>query len=168
MPALTIAIGGVSNAGKTHLAKRLLSHFGTQRAVAVCQDDFAHPIQRIPEIADRTDWEHPDSIDHQALRQKVIDLRDKMEIVIVEGLMIYHDPATLELFDKMLFVEIDFPTFWKRRTADTRWGYEPEWYVEHVWKSYHTYGLPPEKVKPLYINGSIPIRLKQIIEFVEK
>ncbi len=165
---MIIAIGGPSNAGKTHLTQRLCAYFGKTKAAGLCQDDFVKPLEQIPQIRQHLDWEHPDSIHHQRLRNSIIELSHEKEIVLVEGLMIYHDRETLGLFDKKLFVDIDFATFWKRRSADTRWGIEPDWYLEHIWKSYLMYGKAPEIPDLMMINGSKPIRLKSIIEYLEK
>ena len=40
----------------------------------------------------------------------------------------------------LLVVFIKKDIFVNRRLQEKRWGFEPKWFIEHVWKSYLTYG----------------------------
>ncbi|MBZ0243851.1 MAG: hypothetical protein K8F24_11590, partial [Bacteroidales bacterium] len=107
---MIIGIGGASRAGKTTLAEWIRKQFPHQKTQILCQDDYVFPTRLIPRIQDRIDWEHPDSVDHEALRKAIIAEAKSNDLVIVEGLMVFHDQLTNALYDKMLFVEIDFDT----------------------------------------------------------
>lgn len=139
---MIIAIGGVSRAGKTTLARKIRDLFHPKSVTVLCQDDFVKPIQEIPSVNDRIDWEHPDSIDHHAFKVAIMAESEENEIVIAEGLMVFYDAETEALFDKKILIQIDFDTYLRRKKKDLRWGAEPDWYIKHIWESYLKYGNP--------------------------
>lgn len=163
---MIIAIGGVSTAGKTTLASRLREHFQDRNVSLLCQDDFVFPVEQIPRIKNRVDWEHPDSIDHQKLLQAILAEHKQNDIVIVEGLMVFWHEESRKHFDKCIYIEISRSLFLERKSVDTRWGYEPKWYVEHIWKSFRKYGIPEHQTKMLKLDGSKNIELNQVIKFI--
>ena len=69
---MIIAIGGISNAGKSNLAKRLSDHYQNQSSIVLCQDDFANPTNEIPKIKGHTNWEIPESLDFDKFYKKII------------------------------------------------------------------------------------------------
>lgn len=140
MDKIVIAIGGVSRAGKTTLSTKLKNDFSNKKAVVLCQDDYIRDVENIPKIKDRIDWEHPDSIDHVAFFNAILEAQKNADIVIVEGLMVYYDLGTSLLFDKKIFIQIDHETFVRRKEKDFRWGIEPDWYIQHIWDSFFKYG----------------------------
>jgi nicotinamide/nicotinate riboside kinase len=140
---MVIAIGGVSRSGKTSLAfliKKLLEMRG-ETAIVMSQDNFVFAENIIPKIKHRTDWECPESIDFQRYRNEIIEKKQDVQHVITEGLLNFWDDETNALFDRRLFVSIKKDIFLNRRLEEKRWGYEPKWFIEHVWKSYLKYGL---------------------------
>ncbi len=168
---MIIGIGGLSRAGKTKLAKRLRKHFREQgrSALILHQDEFVFPENQIPKVRDRVDWEHPGSIDFHRFRQAILDAALRFDVVIAEGLMAFYDAETKRLYDKCFFVEISKPTFLRRKAADKRWGEEPEWYVEHIWKSYLKYGMPAEGGAPLLrLSGEGRIEWEEVIRFLKE
>jgi nicotinamide/nicotinate riboside kinase len=137
---MIIGIGGVSRSGKTTLALRKKAelealHPGT-KAHVIHQDDYVQPVERIPMIRDRTDWECPESMDFERLYAAITDARSRYDWVIAEGILIFYDPKVNALFDERITLHIDRDTFMARRAQETRWGPEPEWYLEHVWNSH--------------------------------
>ncbi len=54
--------------------------------------------------------------------------------------MVYNRAEVFELFDKKIFIEISKETFLNRKTLDSRWENEPEWYIEHIWDSHFVNG----------------------------
>ena len=45
--------------------------------------------------------------------------------------------------------------FYKRKREDTRWGKEPDWYIDYIWDSYLKYGrLRDSDSKTLYVHGT--------------
>lgn len=152
---MVIAIGGVSRAGKTTLANRLRNQVIDKSVTILCQDDFVQDLAKIPKIQDRVDWEHPDSIDHEAFREAIIEADKKFDIVIVEGLLVYYDSKTIALYDKKIFVEIDYDTFLYRKERDHRWGIEPAWYIIHIWESFFKYNNIDFDDSLLVVSGKV-------------
>jgi nicotinamide/nicotinate riboside kinase len=165
---MIIAIGGVSTAGKTTLAGHLRNYFQQKKTSILCQDDFVKPVELIPLINNRINWEHPDSIDHIRFKDAIEAEKRENDVVIVEGLMVFWHPLTQPLLDKKIFIEIDYSLFRKRKNIDYRWGDEPDWYIEHIWKSYMQFGLPINKNGVLFVNGNKRLVLNQIISYLEQ
>ncbi|ODV79980.1 uridine kinase activity [Suhomyces tanzawaensis NRRL Y-17324] len=78
----------------------------------------------------------------QALADKADPFKDK-PIVLVDGFMLFHDPALLELFDVRLFFHAPFETLKHRR--ESRKGYNtvagfwvdpPNYFADVVWPAY--------------------------------
>ncbi len=160
---MIVAIGGCSNSGKSVLAKKLAETQPDKKSVILCQDDFTKPKPEIPLFKNHTDWEVPESIDFRKLKEAIIENSGKFDIVIAEGLMIYHSPDINKLFDKKLFVNIDKETFFKRKRNDLRWGKEPEWYINHIWESFLKYGQPPENDNEIiFIDGTKEFNIQEI------
>jgi uridine kinase len=150
---MIIAIAGVSRAGKSTLAGKLRGMLGSEHTVILCQDDFVRDVECIPKIKDHIDWEHPESIEHDKLREAIVAESFQNKYVIVEGLLILWDEQTRLLFDKCFFIEIDKETFVSRKKLDDRWGIEPDWYIEHIWQSYKRFGQLPDGMDCLRLNG---------------
>lgn len=152
---MVIAIGGVSRAGKTTLANRLRNQIIDKSVTILCQDDFVQDLAKIPKIQERVDWEHPDSIDHEALYKAIVAAQKEFDIVIVEGLLVYYDSKTVALYDKKVFIEIDYDTFLYRKEKDHRWGIEPAWYIVHIWESFFKYNKINFDNTFLLLNGKV-------------
>lgn len=164
---MIIGIGGASRAGKTTLAEWIRKQFPYLKTQILCQDDYVFPTRFIPLIQDRVDWEHPDSIDHEAFRKAIIAEAKSNDLVIVEGLMVFHDKLTNALYDKILLVEIDYDTFLERKNHDHRWGHEPDWYLEHIWESYQKYGKNPEGLLTMKVDGTKNFPKQEILRFID-
>ncbi len=165
---MIIAIGGVSTAGKTTLAKQLRDYFQNKKVITLCQDDFVKPVEQLPTINGRIDWEHPDSIDHERFLHAIMAENKENDLVIAEGLLIYWFQPLCKMFDKQLFVTIDYQTFVKRKAHDNRWGHEPEWYIEHIWNSYLKFGQIAQLNSIFQIDGSRHISLQPIINYLNQ
>ncbi len=130
-----IGIGGVSRSGKSSFATliqiMLLSAGKSTRVFDM--DDYMVAIEKIPKIRDRTDWEHSNSVDWDKLIGE-IHLTPEV-VVIVEGIFVFANDDLLHMLDIKIKMNITRETFLERRKAETRWGEEPEWYLEHVWRS---------------------------------
>ncbi len=139
---MIIGIGGVSRAGKTELANRLKEKYEAEgKSVDIfALDDFVKAKEHIPTIQDRIDWEHPDGIDFKSLYDTIKLAKSRYDIIIAEGHLIFSDNLLNSIFDKKLFLEIDRDVFLERRRRETRWGEEPEWYINYVWEAYQKYG----------------------------
>jgi len=164
---VVIAIGGVSNSGKSHLAEKLVNHFRDRSTKIISQDNFALPSDQIPQIIDHIDWETPDSINFPKFKQTILDAIKSHDFVIVEGIFAYYDKKINELYDKKLFIEISKETFLARKIKDDRWGIEPAWYMDHIWNSYLKFGQPKKKSKNIYyLNGNQEIILSDVLQYL--
>ena len=167
---MIIAIGGVSRAGKSTLAKLLkteLEKLGSQTAI-IEQDKYVYPEKDIPKIKDKTDWESPKSIDFKKFKKAIHAAIKKYDHVIIEGLLVFHDQSINEIYDKNIFIEIPKSLYVERKKIDLRWGSKPEpkWYIEHIWKSYKIYGkanLPAEYLK---LSGKRKFDLGKVMDFL--
>ncbi len=139
---MLVGIGGVSRSGKSTLANLLVTYFRKhgKKAIIFHQDDFVFPETEIPKVRDKTDWESPSSIDHDLLYELVAEFKDRFDVVIVDGLFAFYDPKLNALYEKRLFIKVSKRTFLIRKVTDTRWGYVPTWFVDHIWKSFLKYG----------------------------
>ncbi len=136
---MVIGIGGVSNAGKSTLARNLKSAMKDAQVVSLCQDDFAFPSASIPKVGNHTDWETPLSIDFLRYREEALKHIGTADIVILEGIFAFHDPVLNDLMDFKFFLTLKKETFLERKNQDIRWGKEPAWYIDHIWNSHREY-----------------------------
>ncbi|MCF8378334.1 MAG: hypothetical protein K9H49_02080 [Bacteroidales bacterium] len=165
---MIIGIGGVSNSGKSGLAEKIRESYPGQKIKIICQDDHVFPKEQLPTIKNHIDWEHPDSIDSIKFKKSILEASQVNDITIAEGLMVFYFSEITQLFNKLLFIEISHPEFIKRKKRDLRWGKEPHWYIQHIWKSYNSFGKAPAVEKLKIINGESPIIVEDILNFLNK
>lgn len=142
-----------------------------QKALRDCiiihQDHCIPDESLIPRIQDHPDWERPEAIDWVKLEQKIIRARSGGKPVIVEGLMAFSKREINRYYDKCIFIELSKTRFIDRKQTDLRWGKEPDWYINHIWESYKTYGLPPSDMENLLtISGESDFILSDILSFL--
>lgn len=168
---MIIGIGGVSRAGKTELSNFLFEKFRLEgiQVVVIHQDDFVHPTDFIPKIKDRIDWENPQSINFSKYITAIQEAQKSgADIIIAEGIFNFYEKEVQDLFDKKIFVEISRTTFEKRKAEDHRWGYEPDWYIEHIWNSYEQFGqtILENKSNILKVSGENQASYSKVWEYV--
>jgi len=165
---MIIGIGGVSTAGKSSLAFQLRKYYTPAAKVKIlCQDDFIRPESEIPRIQHHIDWECPESIDHDMYFQALQRERKVNDIVISEGLFAFNDERVSSLYDKRIFLMISRETFWKRKSADLRWGKEPEWYTKHIWNNYLKYGkIASERENVLRLHSDTSIDINKVTQYL--
>ncbi|MFK5856615.1 MAG: hypothetical protein QM503_10820 [Bacteroidota bacterium] len=164
---MVIGIGGISNAGKSSLARRVKSYYSSKKVIILCQDDYAFPNNKIPLIRDHIDWECPESIDFNLYEKVVIDAIEEYDIVIAEGIFAFHKDSTTKLFNKNIFLTLDRRFFFMRKNTDLRWGKEPDWYIEHIWNNHNMYCKQNIPKDTLIMRAGRTISLDNVIEFVE-
>jgi uridine kinase len=166
-----IGIGGVSRAGKSTLS-RLLRDALSEHSLSVDlihQDDYVFSEEVLITIKDRIDWELPSTIDWARLKSTIALSSGQHDIVILEGLFAFYDPAITKSMDHRFFIRIPKHKFLERKKEDLRWGKdsEPQWYIEHIWKSYKKYGIPNlEKEEFIVLSGTTYFDITAIIKHI--
>ena len=141
---MVVGIGGVSRSGKTFLSHDVVWFYRQKnlRAIAVRLDDYVKQINEIPTIKGEIDWEIPASIDYAKALEALAFFKQKFDVVVVEGHLIYANEALENEFDTKFVLEIDREMFNKRKENDQRWGEVPAWYTEYIWNSFLEVGNP--------------------------
>lgn len=130
MNTILIGIAGGTGSGKTTLTKHLASHFGANISV-VHHDNYYKRQDRPFEERCKQNYDHPDAFDTDLMIQHLKQLKaghaihcpvysysdhnrtsetvliQPTKVVIVEGILIFHDPALRDLLDIKIFVDTD-------------------------------------------------------------
>ena len=118
MSAIIIGIAGGSGSGKTTLTRHLKDHFG-ENVTVIGHDSYYRRqegktyeetdllIRHLRELREGRSIQCPvySYVDHNRTDQTVEIFPTK--VLIVEGILIFQDPALRELFDIKIFVETD-------------------------------------------------------------
>ena len=165
---MIIGIGGVSNAGKSTLSKRIVEKLSADReCIILCQDDYVYPQSQIPKVKDMTDWECPESINFKEFIADINRYRETHDVVIAEGLFAFHLDELTKIYDKSIFIQIPKKLFLERKAKDDRWGPEPDWYIEHIWSSFLKYGNLEGVYDNLYfIDGMKEKDIDSILDYI--
>ena len=169
---LVIGIAGGSGSGKTTVTNAILERVGAQHIAYIPHDAYykdltnLDPIQRA-----EVNFDHPNSLDTGLLTQQLQSLIEKQAIdlpvydfkihartpitvrilpqpvIIVEGILIFAEPALRELFDVKIFVDTD---------PDIR-------FIRRLQRDILERGRTPESVIHQYLTTVRPMHL----EFVE-
>ena len=130
MHTMIIGIAGGTGSGKTTLTDHLAAHFGP--AISVVHHDNYYKRQDVPfEVRCQQNYDHPDAFDTDLMVQQLKELKAGRTIrcpvysyadynrtdetvlirpapvIIVEGILIFHDPRLRQLMDIRIFVETD-------------------------------------------------------------
>jgi uridine kinase len=129
---ILIGIAGGSGSGKTLVARTIVSDLGSDRVVIIDQDSYYKNLEDIP-FRDREvrNFDHPDAFDNELMLHHVRELlagrpvaqpiydysqHRRLEetrrvgdhlIFVLEGILIFVDPALRELMDIKLFIDAD-------------------------------------------------------------
>jgi uridine kinase len=129
---ILIGIAGGSGSGKTLVARTIVRELGSKRVVIIDQDSYYKNLEEVP-FRDREarNFDHPDAFDDSLLRQHLSELLEGHNIeqpvydyalhqrstetrrisdhlvIVLEGLLILHDPELRALMDIKLFVDAD-------------------------------------------------------------
>jgi uridine kinase len=130
--SVTIGVAGGTGSGKTTISNAILERLGQQHIAYLPHDAYYRSLQDMP----RTDkevvnFDHPDSFDTPSLVQHILQLQrgesvdvpmydfsthsplervrriEPQPIILVEGILIFAEPALRELFDMRIFVDTD-------------------------------------------------------------
>lgn len=128
---LIIGIAGGTGSGKTTLAEKLIESFPGQ-AVLICQDAYYKDLSDLPfEVRAKMNFDHPDSLDFDLLKNHLIALKNNQMIsmpeysfhthsrlpqstsiepaalIVVEGILLFAVEEIRDLFDIKIFVDTD-------------------------------------------------------------
>lgn len=138
---LIIGICGASGSGKSTLAEEL-AHRLNRRCVYLKQDSYYkdHPDLSF-EQRERINYDEPEAFEHDALLQDLRSLRagipvtaknydyslhrrcdsnalvEPAEVVLVEGIHVFFDPAVREMLDFKIYIQVDPDVCLLRRVA---------------------------------------------------
>lgn len=116
-------------------------------SLIIHQDEYVLPKHLSPKIKDQIDWERPETIDWLRLKKTIEEAISAYDFIIIEGIFTLSDSGILSAADFSICLHIEKSTFLERRKKETRWGNEPDWFLEHVWTS-HLQFSNPHKVRP--------------------
>ncbi len=145
MPLL-IGIAGGTGSGKTTVAKRIEEFFAGSRVVVLPQDAYYRSFDHLPfEERAAINYDHPDAFDTELLLSHLHRLRQGLpverpvydfkthrrlpetvhvepgDVVILEGILVLHDPRIRELLDIKIYVDTpDDLRFIRRLLRDVR------------------------------------------------
>mgnify|MGYP001120905680 CR=1 FL=1 len=129
---LVIGIAGGTGSGKTTIANEILSRVDEKRIALFPHDAYYRDLSHLP-ISKRADvnFDHPDSLETELLIEHIIDVKggkpiempvydfethsrtnktiriEPQPIIIVEGILIFAEPALRDLFDVKIYVDTD-------------------------------------------------------------
>jgi uridine kinase len=130
MQALVIGLTGGSGSGKTTIAHTIMERVGRDRIAFVQHDAYYRDQSEVPfEIRAQVNYDHPDSLDSSLLVEHLGELRagrgvdipvydfaqftrtgetthiPARQVILVEGILIFVDPALRSLFDVKIYVD---------------------------------------------------------------
>ena len=129
---ILIGIAGGSGSGKTLVARTIVNDLGSDRVVIIDQDSYYKNLEDIP-FRDREvrNFDHPDAFDNELMLHHVRELlagrpvaqpiydysqHRRLEetrrvgdhlVFVLEGILIFVDPALRDLMDIKLFIDAD-------------------------------------------------------------
>lgn len=129
---LVIGIAGGSGSGKTTVAQVILQRVGAHRIAFLQHDSYYKDLSGLPptQRAD-VNFDHPDSLETELLIEHIASLRDgravevpiydfandrrtgktftvqPCRVILVEGILIFTEPALRKMFDVKIFVDTD-------------------------------------------------------------
>ncbi len=128
---LIIGIAGGTGSGKTTFARSVMSAIGSQRVLLLSHDSYYRDITHLAlQERDRRNFDHPDALDTALLiehlhllkqnkgisvpiydfsthgRRAEVELVEPAKVIIIEGILIFHDPVLADLMDIRVFVDM--------------------------------------------------------------
>jgi uridine kinase len=129
---IVIGIAGGTGSGKTTVARVVLKRVGTNRIAFLSHDAYYRDLSDMPiEERRKINFDHPDSLESDLLVQHIQQLKnwqpvempvydfthhsrtdrtvhiEPHPVILVEGILIFYEPALRPLFDVKIFVDTD-------------------------------------------------------------
>ena len=131
-PPVVIGIAGGTGSGKTTVANGILERVGAQNIAFLAHDSYYRDLKDLPRPQrDLVNFDHPDSLETDLLVGQLEQLRlwkavdvpvydftihsrtsqtrhlDPQQVVLVEGILVFAEPALRRLFDVKIYVDTD-------------------------------------------------------------
>jgi len=131
-PHILIGIAGGSGSGKTLVAKRIFDELGSDKVIIIQQDSYYKDLGHLTlDERKKQNFDHPDAFDHHFLIAQLKDLLKGKSIdqpiydytihsrknetrrigehviIVLEGILILHDPELRKLMDIKIYVDTD-------------------------------------------------------------
>jgi nicotinamide/nicotinate riboside kinase len=152
MRVIFIGLSGPSGSGKTTLA-HLLRHIFPNVVYILHADDFSKEFDQIPLVDGYLDCDGPIAVDFVRMAEVLGYMREHngippsafsswqdsgldfstMQIVLVDGFLLYYDPTIRSKLDTRLFFRLSHAVAKERRF--TRQGYGPSTKPDEFWKT---------------------------------
>ncbi|BAJ63997.1 uridine kinase [Anaerolinea thermophila] len=129
---LVIGIAGGTGSGKTTVVKSIIERVGSHRIACLSHDAYYRDLTHLSlEERQRVNFDHPDSLETDLLIEHIQQLKqwkpvrmpvydfarhtrteqtilvEPRRIILVDGILIFYEPALRALFDVKLFVDTD-------------------------------------------------------------
>ena len=129
---IIVGVAGGSGSGKTTIAQTIYKRLGPENVAYIPHDAYYHDLSHIPpEDRRRRNFDHPDALDtpllihhlHQLKRGEPVDIPvydfathtrrpetrrvEPRPIILVEGILVFVEPALRDLMDIKIFVDTD-------------------------------------------------------------
>jgi uridine kinase len=129
---VTLAVAGGTGSGKTTIANALLDRVGSHNIAYLPHDAYYHDLSDLPlDRREAFNFDHPDALDTDLLIEHIKQLQnwDSVEvptydftrhcrteitetvgpqpILLIEGILIFSEPALRKLFDVKIYVDTD-------------------------------------------------------------
>ncbi len=129
---MIIGISGGTGSGKTTVAQKIISSIGESNAVYLQQDSYYRNLDQMPlDQRSHVNFDHPDAFDGELMLSHLEDLSagksierpiydfvahtrksetihvEPLPVIIVEGILIFHDAHMRSLMDIKVFVACD-------------------------------------------------------------
>lgn len=163
---MIIGIGGVSRSGKSTLASQIIRHLTSEgkKVQLFSQDNYYKPQKSVTLVQGIPDWERPNTIKWDALIADVE--KSTADVKIIEGLFAFYPASLRAMYSIKFFLTLEKDIFLQRKANDERFE-EPDWYAEHVWRSYLKYGQRKgDKAEYVEIDGSGGVNLSEYVSYL--
>lgn len=197
---MIIGICGGSGSGKTTVAKKLVEVLGEAQTVLLAQDSYYKDHSELPlESRAKVNFDHPESVDFDLLIGQLEALKgnrpvdrpqydfaqhrrtDRVQhlepkpIIIVEGILILHEPRLREMFDLKVYVDteadIRFIRRLKRDVRDRGRTLEAvvDQYLSSVRPMHEKFVEPGKEFAEIVISegGKNPVAIDRVVQWVK-